>query len=98
MLTDLLKKDAFRCIDLKVSDIVKLKESRSTVLVLHLPDFHQIFTVETDASGDGIGSILSQQGYHIAFFSQKLSSQMCFTSTYHTEMFAITKVVQNWHQ
>ena len=59
MLTDLLKTDTFGCTDLVVSDFVKLKEPPSHVPVLHLPNFHQILTVETDASGDCIGAILS---------------------------------------
>ncbi|KAH0673099.1 hypothetical protein KY284_024186 [Solanum tuberosum] len=97
-LTDLLKKDVFRWTDLEVSAFVKLKEALNTVLVLRLPDFYKIFTVETDASGDGIGAILSQEGHPIAFFSQKHSSRMRVTSTYHREMFAITEAVQKWRQ
>jgi len=44
--------------------------------VLALLDFSQIFIVETDASGIGIGAILSQNHHPIVYFSRKLSHTM----------------------
>lgn len=92
----LLKKDSFIWSDEALLAFTKLKQALSSITVLSLPNFSKVFTVETDASGSGIGAVLSQEGHPIAFFSQKLSSRMQVASTYNREMFAITQVVHKW--
>ncbi|KAJ0430223.1 putative nucleotidyltransferase, Ribonuclease H [Helianthus annuus] len=97
-LTDLLKKDSFLWSQSATDAFIQLKELLSSTPVLHLPDFNRPFTVETDASGTGIGAILSQDQHPLAYFSQKLCTRMQNASAYHREMFAITQAVAKWRQ
>jgi len=53
-----------------------LKQTIAIALVLALSNFTQPFTLEIDASGTGVGAVLSQQGHPIAFFSKKLVPKM----------------------
>ncbi|KAD6119714.1 hypothetical protein E3N88_10985 [Mikania micrantha] len=97
-LTDLLKKDSFNWSDQSVHAFTCLKDLMSSTPVLRLPDFAKPFTVETDASGMGIGAVLSQDKQPIAFYSQKLCPRMQHQSAYVREMFVITHAIAKWRQ
>jgi hypothetical protein len=44
----------------------------TTTPTLAMANFNEFFTIETDASGEGIGAVLSQQGKLIAYMSRAL--------------------------
>lgn len=81
-LTDLLKKYAYCWNDETEKAFGSLKKAVTTAPVLVLPNFSQPFVLETDASGTGVGAVLSQNGHPIAYFSKKLVGRMQKQSAY----------------
>ena len=92
-LTDLLKKDTFCWNDKAAEAFHGLKRAITSQPVLVLPNFDMPFEIETDASGVGIGAVLSQQKHPIAYFSKKMSPTMQRQSAYTREFHAITEAI-----
>lgn len=73
-----------------------LKQALTTALVLALPDFSKPFSIETDASGTGIGAMLTQGGHPLAFLSKALGPRSVGLSTYEKEYMAILLALEQW--
>jgi hypothetical protein len=67
----------------------KMKEVMSTYPVLALPDFDIPFTLECDASGEGIGAMFMQNRHPLAYERRKLRGPELLYSIYDKEMLAI---------
>ena len=92
----MLKQGNFSWSTKSIKAFEALKNMLATTPVLALPDFSKQFVVETDASGTGIGAVLSQDGHPLAYLSKAFSGRTLGLSTYDKEMLAIVFAVQHW--
>jgi hypothetical protein len=88
-LTTLTKKDAFSWTPEATKSFEQLKEVMCKAPILTTQDFTKTFTVECDASGNGIGVFLMQEGRPLAFESQSLKGKDLHKPIYEKEMMAI---------
>lgn len=97
-LTELLKKGSFVWNESAQQAFTILKKALSTSPVLAVPNFSEIFIVETDASQYGIGAVLMQKDQPLAFISKTLGPKWQNLSVYEKELLAIVTAVQKWEQ
>ncbi|KAJ0900594.1 putative nucleotidyltransferase, Ribonuclease H [Helianthus annuus] len=96
-LTALTKKDGFIWSTEALNAFQQLKQALMSTPVLRLPDFTKDFTVECDASSDGVGAILSQEDHPVAYFSKGFSPSNRFKSAYDRELLALVLAVKKWN-
>lgn len=78
------------------SSFQKLKECLTSAPVLVVPDATKEFTVCTDASLDGLGAVLMQEGRVIAYESRKLKNHGVNYPTHDLELAAIMHALTKW--
>src|SRR5947207_11468722 len=64
--------------------------------VLVLPDIHKDFTVYCDASGQGIGCVLMQDGKVVAYASRQLKAHEKNYPTHDLELAAVVHALKIW--
>lgn len=95
-LTNLLKTGKFEWSTDVDATFACLKAAMTKMPMLALPDFTSPFIIQTDASGEGLGAVLTQNGRPIAYMSRSLRVVKQSWSTYAREMLAIVVAVRTW--
>jgi hypothetical protein len=75
-------------------NLLKRKITEQPILVL--PDFHKTFQVKCDASGYGVGGVLSQDDRPVAYYSEKMDDAKLKYSMYDKEFYAIIQALKKW--
>ena len=73
-----------------------LKQKVTEQPILALLDFNKVFQVDCDASGTTIGAVLSQEGKHVAYFSEKLNNTKRKYFVYDQEFYVIVQALKKW--
>ncbi|GJX29451.1 retrotransposable element Tf2 [Tanacetum coccineum] len=74
----------------------QLKQAMMAGPVLKLLNFEEDFMVETDASGEGIGVVLQQQGHPLAYQSKALYPKHQLLSTYEKKFLVVLQALDKW--
>ncbi|XP_042962613.1 uncharacterized protein LOC122296883 [Carya illinoinensis] len=98
-LTQLLRKGQFAWSEEADCAFASLKTAMTTTPILALPNFSKDFMIETDASGLGMGAMLSQNDRPIAFLSKAIELAKKSWSTYEILVTLLTgQTVQNLYK
>jgi hypothetical protein len=96
-LTDLLKKNTlFIWTSSHEESFQALKTALLTSPILALPDFTKASSIETYASGSGVGAVLMQEGPPLSYSSKALGPKSMGLSAYEKEYLAILMAIQQW--
>jgi hypothetical protein len=96
-LMTLLKKDVFSWTLEATKAFEDFKEAMCRAPILATPNFTKIFIMEFDASGNGIGVVLIQEGRPNAFKSCSIKGKNLHKPIYEKEMLEILHASKKWH-
>lgn len=94
--TELTKQKTFQWNEKALKAFETIKQKLTNPPYLARPNFQETFEVECDASGVGIGAVLSQNRKPIAYFSEKFNEAKRNYSTYDREFYAIVRALDHW--
>ncbi|WVZ75631.1 hypothetical protein U9M48_023668 [Paspalum notatum var. saurae] len=96
-MTSLTKKNAKYLWDPKCEEaFTSLKKSLTSAPVLAQPDVTKPFDIYCDASGNGLGCVLMQEGRVIAYASRQLKKHEANFATHNLELAAVVHALKIW--
>ncbi|XP_078431101.1 putative mitochondrial protein AtMg00860 [Wolffia australiana] len=94
-ITDILKGEKFEWTSSADQTFELLKKHMTEAPVLKLPDFNKVFEAACDASGVGIGGVLSQEGHPIEYFNEKLNDTWKRYDNYDREFYTLVQSLRH---
>jgi hypothetical protein len=89
-MTELLEKDKkFEWMSACEASFQELKKRLTTALILVMPDMEKPFSIYCDASGQGLGCVLMQDGHVVAYASRQLRKHEMHYPTHDLELAAV---------
>jgi transposase InsO family protein len=82
--------------DIEQKAFIAVKAIISKETLLSYPDFSSLFEIHTDASKAQLGSVISQQGHPIAFYSRKLNPAQTNYTTTERELLSIVETLKEF--
>ena len=89
-------KTIFKWTPTKQQAFEQIKNKLCTAPVLVLPDLHQPFEIETDASNYALGTVITQSGHLVTFHSESFNDTVRRYSTYEKELYVIMRALKQW--
>jgi hypothetical protein len=74
----------------------ELKKRLTTAPILVMPDMEKSFSICCDASGQGLGCVLMQDGHVVGYASRQLRKHEAHYPTYDLELAAIVHALNIW--
>jgi hypothetical protein len=93
-MTELLKKD--KGFELCKASFQELKKRLTTASILVIPDMEKPFSIYCDASGQGLGCVLMQDGRVVAYASWQLRKHDVNYPTHDLELATVVHALKIW--
>jgi hypothetical protein len=96
-MTELLKKDKkLEWMPACEASFKELKKPLTTTLILVMTDMAKSFSIYCDASGQGVGCVLMQDGHMVAYASRQLRKHEAHYLTHDLELAAVVHALKIW--
>jgi hypothetical protein len=95
-MTELLEKDKFEWTSTCEASLQELKKRLTTAPILVIPNMEKPFSIYCDASSQGLGCVLMQDGHVVAYASRQLRKQEAHYPTHDLDLAAVVHALKIW--
>jgi hypothetical protein len=96
-MTELLEKDKkFKWTPTCKASFLEFKKRLTTAPILVMPDMEKSFSIYCDASGQGLGCVLMQDGHVAAYASRQLRKHKAHYPTHDLELAVVVHALKIW--